>query len=368
MILRRLIYREMTRSFLAVFSLLTLIYLSTRFIRYLDKAVSGKIGADQILEMLGLRLTTALVVLLPLCLFVAVLLVFGRMQRDNEIVAIENAGLGLPFFLGSVLRYAVVAGLVILALSFFVAPQAEQRMAELQAQARSQADLIGITAGKFKEFSKGERVIYVEKINDDRTRMENVFLQVREGDKLGVLTSGSAALETDPETGDRFVVFRDGRRYDGIPGDLDYAVTEYEKYAVRIDRGRSRARRSIESMPLKTLLRGGRNEYIAELQWRVSMPLSALLLTIFGTLLAFSRVGREPYLGAITAVLIYFTYSNLLGISKSLIDRGQLSPWLGLWWVHLILAGLCALLYFHPQLSRWWLSRRRRRPQLLRQR
>ncbi|RME33617.1 MAG: LPS export ABC transporter permease LptF [Gammaproteobacteria bacterium] len=365
MILRRLIYREITRSFLAVFSLLTLIYLSTRFIRYLNQAVSGKIGADQILEMLGLRLTTSLVVLLPLCLFVAILLVFGRMHRDNEVVAIENAGLGIPFFLGTVLRYAAAAGVVILLLATFIAPRAEQRMAEIQARARSEADLIGITAGKFKEFSRGERVIYVEKMNDERTRMENVFLQVREGDKLGVLTSGSAALETDPETGDRFVVFRDGRRYDGVPGQLDYAITEYEKYAVRIDRGQARARKTIESMPVRTLLRGGRREYLAELQWRVSMPLSALLLALFGTLLAFSRVGREPYLGAVTAVLIYFTYSNLLGISKSLIDRGQLTPWIGLWWVHLLLAALITLLYFNPRLARWWNARRRRRPQLL---
>ena len=114
-------------------------------------------------------------------------------------------------------------------------PWAESKIMLLKLEAKKDADITGISAGKFREFSKGDRVVYVESISEDKRTMENVFLQIRQRNKLGVLTSDSARFDVDEDSGNRFIVFENGRRYVGKPGLLDYRITEYVKYGVLIE-------------------------------------------------------------------------------------------------------------------------------------
>jgi len=52
--------------------------------------------------------------------------------------------------------------------------------------------------------------------------------------KAGVSMSRSGRTET-AANGDRFIVLEQGRRYEGSPGDEQYRVTEFDRYAARIE-------------------------------------------------------------------------------------------------------------------------------------
>lgn len=82
---------------------------------------------------------------------------------------------------------------------------------------------------------------------------------------------------------------------------------------------------------------------MAELQWRISLPLSALILTLIGMPLSKIKPRYGRYARLAPAVLLYIIYVNFLFLAKAWIKRGVLSPVLGMWWVHglmLILAGV----------------------------
>jgi lipopolysaccharide export system permease protein len=49
-------------------------------------------------------------------------------------------------------------------------------------------------------------------------------------------------------------------------------------------------------------------------------------------------------------MLIYFIYSNLLGVSKSLLKHDEIPSIIGLWWVHGSLIIAMLVLYFLPQI------------------
>jgi lipopolysaccharide export system permease protein len=51
-------------------------------------------------------------------------------------------------------------------------------------------------------------------------------------------------------------------------------------------------------------------------------------------------------------MLIYFIYSNLLGISKSLLKNDVIPSMMGLWWVHALLIIIMLVLYYLPQIKR----------------
>jgi lipopolysaccharide export system permease protein len=239
MVLERYLWRESLRAFGAVLLLLTCAYASSRFVQYLADAAAGKLGSDLILELLGLKLLSTSVLMLPLCLYLGIYMALTRLGRDRELTAMACIGFGASRLLQATLKLSCGSALVVGGVSLYVAPWAEARLDMLAERARTESDITGIVPGRFKEFTEGDRILYVEGVSDDRRTVSNVFLQGRQEGRLGVLTSQSAELANDPKTGDRYVVFKDGRRYTGTPGRLDYAIVEYRKYAVRLDRDRN---------------------------------------------------------------------------------------------------------------------------------
>lgn len=349
MILQRYLTREILHAFMAVFTLLLLIFISRSVVNYLSQAASGKIDADAILSLVALIVLLSLTLLIPLCFFVAIILALGRMQRDSEIIAIAGAGLGASFLQGTVRRMAIVFALVLAAMSLLTNPWATRKMKEMEAQAQEESDITGISPGRFKEFSEGDRVLFVKGLSSDKRTMQDVFLQNREQDKEAVLAADHANLATEQGTGNRFVVFAGGIRYEGTPGHADYEATQYERFGVRIERAdKDQSVESSKAVPTADLIGSDNPLHQAELQWRISTPISVLLLAALAVVLA-RRSSRDNRYGVVlTGILFYFTYSNLLGISRSVLKRGDLSPYIGLWWVHLLLLALILVLEFKP--------------------
>ncbi len=210
MIVRRYIHREILQRFFWVAGLLFLIYSSDRFVGYLADAAAGEISSALVFEMLWLKLISVLPRLLPVTIFLAVILTYSRLVSDNEMAILFSAGISKLEQLKIVFSLIVPMCIFVAGISFIVAPWAEVRLHDLKNQARQDADITGIAAGQFKEFSKGDRVVYVESLSDDKTAMENIFLQIRQHGKLGVLTSDRAVFELDENSGNRYIKFEDG--------------------------------------------------------------------------------------------------------------------------------------------------------------
>ena len=74
---------------------------------------------------------------------------------------------------------------------------------------------------------------------------------------------------------------------------------------------------------------------IAQLQFRASTPLMALVLTLIAVPLSRLRPRQGRYARVGFAIVVYFVYSNLLSAAKVWLEKGDLAPAIGVWWVHL---------------------------------
>ena len=355
MILRRSIHLEILQRLFWLAGLLFLIYASDRFVGYLADAAAGKISSSLVFEMLWLKLVSVLPRLLPVTIFLAVILTYSRLVSDNEMAIMFTTGMRKLEQLKIVFLLIVPVCIVVAGVAFLLAPWAEVSLQKLKTQARQDADITGIAAGQFKEFSKGDRIVYVESLSGDKKVMENIFLQVRQHGRQGVLTSDRAVFELDEASGNRYIKFEDGRRYVGTPGALDYKITEYKTYAILLETDESvlDAGKRLSSIPTSILLFSELARHKAELQWRVSSVLSCMLLSLLAVLLSQSPIGEKRYVLIFISMLIYFIYSNLLGVSKSLLERDEIPSFIGLWWVHALLIIIILILYYLPQLRRW---------------
>jgi len=352
-IIRQYLFREVGQSFGGVLLVLLLIYVSFRFVRFFAEAAAGRLASDVILELVGLKLAVNLAILIPLALYVAVLLALGRLHRDSENVAMTAGGYGVARVATSVLWLALAFGAASAGLSLYLAPALSDMAEVITEEARSSTHISGVLPGRFKEYGRGERIFYVESIREDRRSMSNVFVQIREGEQLDVLFSERARYHVDSDTGDRFMVMEAGRQYQGNPGDSAYSVTKFKRYGVRLERARREpGYRDPEALSTRELLLSDKPWHVAELQWRISLPISTVLLTMLAVPLAQAAPGQGRGWKLFSGVLVYFIYNNMLSVAQKSVESGALPPVIGVWPVHVVL-GLIVLAMIVDQQYRW---------------
>lgn len=354
MIIHRYINREIAVVFAAVTFVLLLIFMSNRFIRYLSVAASGNIPTETVFTLLALKSVTSLPVLLPLGFYLAVLISLGRLYRDSEMTALAACGVSLRNVIRGMLKITVVFVLGVLLISTYVAPWAQRKGEDLRRDAEASADLVGIASGRFKEISSGQMVFYTEKVSRNQRDMENIFAQREVDGESSVFTARTATQQMDPATGDRFMLFRDGYRYDGVPGTPTFKIIRFAEHGVLVERPES-ADKAVHALDRTTseLWDAEDPGSRAELHWRFAMPVSGFLLTLLAVVLSRTDPRQGRFAKLFVAILVYVVYSNLMGVARSWMANGKTPHEIGLWWVHVLLAVLFIVLWIQQAGWRW---------------
>jgi lipopolysaccharide export system permease protein len=343
MIFHRALLREFASLAGAVFMTLFAIALTTRLIRLLGQAAGGQIPTDAVIAFLGFFALGTLPVLLSLTMFISVLITLTRSWRDSEMVIWFGSGLSLTAWLKPVMLFALPQIAVIAALSLVISPWAAEMGAQYVTRLQARDDVSRVSPGVFGETGNKERVYFVESISGDETTVQNVFVSSVQQQKSGVSMSRVGRTETAPN-GDRFIVLEDGRRYEGAPGDEQYRVTEFQRYAARIETAESKEPQlSQKSMTTAQLLANPTPVNLGEVLWRVGIPVSAAILVLLAIPMSFvnPRAGRSVNL--LFALFTYIVYSNLLSVSQARVSQGRMDFGVGVWLVH---AAMIALLVF----------------------
>jgi lipopolysaccharide export system permease protein len=315
------------------------------FVRLLGRVAAGSIPADVVLPLVGLELLRVLGLLMPPAFFMAVLFVIGRMYRDSEMGALATCGVGTFRIYRAVFAAALPVALASGLLVMLLLPRANQWIDVLRNARSDLTELAGISAGQFNEYSRGDLVLYVESISDDRSRLHNVFVQHRQHDRLGIVRAEEGYSYVDEPTGDRFVVFEAGRRYEGVAGSAEFSVSEFDQYGVRIRRSDVEARvPPRKARPTSELVRSRDVRDKAEFQYRMLVPLSVLAFTLISVPLSRS-LPRQGVAGRLLlAILIYFVFTNLQRAATAWMESGATPTWIGIWWVPLLMALLAGVL------------------------
>ena len=119
-------------------------------------------------------------------------------------------------------------------LSLYLTPWAIGKTEQYRHQLENRDDVSAVAPGVFKESKNGERVFFVEKVSTDLRQVANIFVHSTQDQRRGVMVAKRGYTELK-ENGDRYLVLVNGRRYEGTPGQADYRVVHFERYAVRIE-------------------------------------------------------------------------------------------------------------------------------------
>lgn len=339
-LINRYLVREVLGTWLGVTAVLLVILVTTRFARFLGDAAAGKLPQDVVLILLGLTVLFYLVVLIPPSFFLAVLLTLGRLYRDSEMAALAACGVGSLRLYRPLLHVAVLLAVLVGLLSLIITPWTGQFAYKLRKEAQAQAKLGLVEAGRFKSIGSDGAVIYTASVSDDQASLHNVFIYYPDPEtgEINIVTAARGFQRND-RNGERRLVLEDGHRYVGVAGRADFQVSRFAEYGVHLQMPREDVvltRRSVQ--PTLALLGSDDPGDRAELQWRLSVPLSIILLALLAVPLGKMQPRQGRYARLFWGVLVYIIYFNALSIAQVQVERGLLPPSIGLWPVHVLVA------------------------------
>jgi lipopolysaccharide export system permease protein len=346
-VLNRYLVKEVAYALFAVVTVLLLIFISGELIGLYGRVASGSLQVKSVLTLLGLHSITNLVFVLPLSFYIAILLAFYRLYKDSEMVVLAACGIGQREIVAALWRPTLVFALLVGVLAFFVAPWAEGRGETLVKQAKERSELEGVNAGRFTELTRGEGVVYTQEFNEKVGTMGNVFLQHEWRDKSAIITSASGKREINPVTGDKYFILFNGYRYDNEFKTGRSAIIRFGEHGIRLldDAQHTPIQLRQRAQPIAEIWRRGDFGDVAEIQWRFSTMLLCLGLALLALPLSRTSARQGRYSKLAMALLIYIIYTNMQSVSLAWLRKGQISPWLGLWWVHGVALMVAVLLY-----------------------
>ncbi|MGM0595380.1 MAG: LPS export ABC transporter permease LptF, partial [Pseudomonadota bacterium] len=334
MIIRRYILREVALSFLGVLLLLTVMVLSTTLIRLLNDILQGSYPAGILMTLFALKGAGNLVFIMPLALFLAVMLAFGRLYRDSEMVVLGACGVRPGAFMQTVSILGLVVSLVVAGLSLYFAPWVDRYSDALIKEASARTEIEGVTPGQFNQVTEGGAVIYAEAFDKESGRLQGLFVQHAEEGLHYQLTAREAYEQKDK--GGRYLILLNGYRYEGRPGEAGYRIIKFHEHGIRIQaRTPEASEPDLDGYPTAALLGSDDPASTAELQWRLAMPLGTVLLGLLAVPLSKTSPRRGRFGGVALGFMIYLIYNNLLLVAKSSTAKGEVPAFVGMWWVQL---------------------------------
>ncbi|WP_444994420.1 LPS export ABC transporter permease LptF [Aliikangiella sp. IMCC44359] len=353
--------------------MLILIFISTRFIKYIQLAVDGSISSGAVFSLLGLQIPAVAGFLIPLSFFIAILLTFGRMYSENEMVVIQSSGVNEIQLARNIFPIALVLSILAGFLSFAVTPWSSFQTKSLLAKEKAEARLGAFSPGRFQENSSKSGVVYAQ-LKDDKGTIKGIFavseshdnpqkkseadiknIQIQVAESAQLIEGDSNDKSNFNQNAETFLVMQNGATYYFDPVLKQWQVTKYSDYFMRIKNSEA------ENLKLKTkslstvkLLENLQPAEWAELHWRLSAPLSILILCFLAIPLARTEPRKGKFSRLFPAIMIYLVYALLMMNGRRLIEDEKIPVELGYWWIHLAAAALA-----------YWLLRERKVKKIL---
>ena len=352
----------------AVTVILLVVGITSRFIQYLGQAVAGELASDVLLRLMFYRLPDFLLVIVPLAFFLGILLAYGRMYAENEMVVLFGSGTSQFKLLMLTFGASLVVLVFMAAISLSLAPWGVRNTEQLKLNQEQLTEIDLIVAGQFQTFSGGERVTYAERTENITAvgrQLRNVFVALTDsdadasGEPPRIILAGTARPEIDEETGARFMRMENVLQYDGVPGAADFSVTQFDAQLILLpDAAEFEDILEEETVATLELFGSDAPEQQAELQWRLSIILLIPVITLIAVPLSRVDPRQGRYSKLFPAALIYAVYFLLLQYSRDLVAAGELNALIGVWWVHALFIAIGIFVFRFPDIAHYVASRK----------
>lgn len=346
-IIQRYLALEILKSSVATTLILFIILMSNTLGRVLSDVSEGKTPVEALFPVFIGQSVNLLSLLLPLGFFLGVVFAFGRLYKYHELVVLQACGFGYTHLYRALLLVMFPVLLLSMWMSLWLSAQMQQKAIKIIDASQSKHEFQQLKVGQFNRSKNGNQVFFMQSMSDDKLEIHNIIISEKgqvEQDNI-IETAQTGRNKIDKKTGDLFLEVGPGVRYEGNPGSADYKKIEFEKHGILIKKKPQQITRlQSGEKTFSSLLSSNQLKDRIELWWRITIPLTLVILGLLAVPLSYiaPRQGRYGKIGL--SILVFIAYLNLLGLGKNLLEERTIPLWLNFWWVHVIFISLTIIL------------------------
>jgi len=358
-ILDRYIWKELWTPFLLGLLVSTFLLLIDRIFDLMDLIINKGVPVHLVGLLFVYLLPAILVLTIPIGVLFAILVAFGRLSADMEIVAMKACGVSPLRLLWPVMSFGVVMAAATGYLMIDSVPKTNYAFKSLVFDiVRTQAS-VGVKERVFND-TFGNFVIYVDEIAPDQVALRNVFVSdERKPEEQRFITAKEGRLLSDEVN--RRVTLRllDGSIHETSPTALQkYREVRFRLYDITLvlenplvkQGGAPKGDREMSLADLQktvqefTTSKGNANPYLVEIHKKFAIPVACLVFSVLGVPLGI-RAHRGGRWGAFVAALpILLFYYVGLTLGENVGDTGRVAPWLAMWGPNIVVGAVAIYL------------------------
>lgn len=316
----------------------------------LRDAAYSRIPFSQVLTIIGLRDLIAAEVLLPTSLYIGVLTTLNQWHRNREAFALYGAGVlptraARPVWLIALIVSAFVAGL-----SWYARPWAFAESYRLDAAA-DELSTAAMQPDRFYTFG-GSVVLSAAVIDRAADEMHGVFVETTGPQEIRVIRAESGRIHGADGNRRQYIELRNGISYSISESSRADRTTSFDGL-VYYAPGQATINVENKRRALSTaaLINTTEPKERAEFQWRLCLPLIALLMTFIAVEIARALPGSSPYPRFLAGIGVYTIVFNLAAVGRTWVENGRVAPIPGMLWVPVFTALLYVLVRQLPAVS-----------------
>jgi LPS export ABC transporter permease LptF len=353
-LLTRYVLGEMIPTFFLGVIVFVFILLMFQALRLTEFVLVHGVKLSTIAQMMGYLSTSFLPILFPMSLLFTVILTYGRMSADSEVVAMKATGLSMWSISTPALILSTLVCILSLQTSFYVAPWGNRQFEQLVAKLGSMKPGVTIKEGTFSE-GFFDLVVYANQVDNKAGRLIDVFIYDERNAQAPItVIAREGELVQDPERPGHSASLRliNGSIHRGSEGrhtKIDFSTYDLQLFdpiaeqnhfssptSMGMEELSARIEKSInaEGLPMKPQQR---IEFLTEFHRRIAIGLACLLFGVLGVALGTSTNRRGARSGGtVVSIGVIVIYWALAVSAESLARQGQLPPGIAMWLANFI--------------------------------
>ena len=352
-IISRYLQKNIIVFLVSIFFIISFIVFGNQFVSIVQKSVEHGIPFQELMPIIGFNMLRDLPIIFSLSLFLAIIISISQMYKNSEAIVINSFGIGDKGLIYYIQPIVILSFVLVFVLTIYVVPWAKQQKSNAEDETVNASEFSFITEGKFESFKNGEIVFYASESSSinkvGQQNLEEIFIYVSNKVSPVIVLASTGIKYTDSTSQSIYLRLKDGVRYEGLPGEINKNILDFDLYDLEIVSGEVQKTLSnfsaIEEKTSIDLLTDGGLPANAELQWRISQSLSILILSFIGVLLGKTSPRTGKGINLLAGIVVFMIYNNGLLVAKNSIERGDLTPFIGLWSIHIIVILLVLIFY-----------------------
>ena len=352
-IISRYLLKNLVVFFISIIFIIGLIVFGNQFVLTVQESVEHGIPIQELMPIVGFNMLRDLPIILSLSFFLSIIISISQLYKSSEAIIMNSVGIGEKNLIHLIQPIVIFLFFLVFFLTIYAVPWAKQQKSFTEDETINASEFSFITEGKFESFKNGEIVFYASESsiigNANEQNMEEIFIYISKDDNPIVVLASQATKYTDSSNESIYLRLKNGMRYEGLPGDENINILDFDTYDLEIVSGEVQKSLSNfseieEKTSIDLLLEGGILAN-AEMQWRLSQPISILILSIIGVLLGKTSPRTGKGINLLIGLAIFMFYNNSLLVAKNSIEGEELSPLIGLWAIHIMFVILMIIFY-----------------------